>query len=144
MATPHPVEITGGQNFGEEQRHAEPGRGIGLKFTAVRSEDLQHLAKLQNRLSAHSSFSLQRGNQLSTPEEKKLLDTIPYTLRVPPFSVPLFSRFSTIRRINNLRSINLPKPFGFSARQKELLRTSRAPRARLHLSSRHQEGETCG
>jgi hypothetical protein len=37
-------------------RHAEPGRGIGLKFTSVRSEDLRHLAKLLNRLSAHSSF----------------------------------------------------------------------------------------
>jgi hypothetical protein len=37
-------------------RHAEPGRGMGLKFTSVRGEDLQHLAKLVNRLSAHSSF----------------------------------------------------------------------------------------
>jgi c-di-GMP-binding flagellar brake protein YcgR len=37
-------------------RHAEPGRGMGLKFTSVRGEDLQRLAKLVNRLSAHSSF----------------------------------------------------------------------------------------
>src|SRR5207247_10461920 len=37
-------------------RHAEPGRGMGLKFTSVRGEDLQHLVELVNRLSAHSSF----------------------------------------------------------------------------------------
>ena len=37
-------------------RHAEPGRGMGLKFTAVRGEDLQHLVELVNRSSAHSNF----------------------------------------------------------------------------------------
>ncbi|OLB38840.1 MAG: hypothetical protein AUH11_05815 [Acidobacteria bacterium 13_2_20CM_57_17] len=37
-------------------RHAEPGRGVGLKFTSVRGEDLQHLVELVNRLAAHSSF----------------------------------------------------------------------------------------
>jgi ketopantoate reductase len=37
-------------------RHAEPGRGMGLKFTSVRGEDLQHLVELVNRMSAHSSF----------------------------------------------------------------------------------------
>jgi len=37
-------------------RHAEPGRGMGLKFTSVRGEDLQHLVELVNRLAAHSSF----------------------------------------------------------------------------------------
>lgn len=36
-------------------RHTKPGRGMGLKFTSVRSEDLQHLAKLVDRW-AHSSF----------------------------------------------------------------------------------------
>ena len=37
-------------------RHAEPGRGMGLKFTSVRGEDLQHLVELVNRLSDHSNF----------------------------------------------------------------------------------------
>jgi hypothetical protein len=37
-------------------RHSEPGRGIGLKFTSVHREDLQHLVELVNRSSAHSSF----------------------------------------------------------------------------------------
>ena len=37
-------------------RHAEPGRGMGLKFTSVRGEDLQHLVELVNRLAAHSSI----------------------------------------------------------------------------------------
>lgn len=37
-------------------RHAEPGRGMGLKFTSVRGEDLQHLVELANRSSAHSNF----------------------------------------------------------------------------------------
>jgi hypothetical protein len=37
-------------------RHAEPGRGMGLKFTSVRCEDLPHLVELVNRLSAHSDF----------------------------------------------------------------------------------------
>ena len=37
-------------------RHAEPGRGMGLKFRSVRGEDLQHLVELVNRLSAHSGF----------------------------------------------------------------------------------------
>ncbi|HEY6185034.1 MAG TPA: PilZ domain-containing protein [Terriglobales bacterium] len=37
-------------------RHAEPGRGMGLKFRSVRGEDLQHLVELVNRLSALSSF----------------------------------------------------------------------------------------
>jgi PilZ domain-containing protein len=37
-------------------RHAEPGRGMGLKFTSVRGEDLQHLVELVNRSSAHSNF----------------------------------------------------------------------------------------
>jgi hypothetical protein len=31
-------------------RHAEPGRGIGLRFTAVRNEDRLRLAKLMKRL----------------------------------------------------------------------------------------------
>ena len=35
---------------------AEPGRGMGLKFTSVRREDLQHLAGLVNRWSVHASF----------------------------------------------------------------------------------------
>jgi hypothetical protein len=30
-------------------RHAEPGRGVGVKFTSVRGEDLQHLVELVNR-----------------------------------------------------------------------------------------------
>ena len=30
-------------------RHAEPGRGIGLKFKSVRGEDFQHLVELVNR-----------------------------------------------------------------------------------------------
>ena len=37
-------------------RHAEPGRGMGLKFTSVRGEDLQHLVELVNRSSDHSNF----------------------------------------------------------------------------------------
>jgi hypothetical protein len=37
-------------------RHAEPGRGMGLKFTSVRGEDLQRLVELVNRSSAHSNF----------------------------------------------------------------------------------------
>src|SRR6266699_943701 len=37
-------------------RHAEPGRGMGLKFTSVRGEDLQHLVELVNRSSVHSNF----------------------------------------------------------------------------------------
>ena len=37
-------------------RHAEPGRGMELKFTSVRGKDLQHLVELVNRSSAHSSF----------------------------------------------------------------------------------------
>ena len=37
-------------------RHAEPGRGMGLKFTSVRGEDLQHLVELVNRLSDHSNL----------------------------------------------------------------------------------------
>jgi hypothetical protein len=35
-------------------RHASPGRGLGLKFTAVTDKDRPHLAALLNRLS-HSS-----------------------------------------------------------------------------------------
>jgi hypothetical protein len=31
-------------------RHAEPGRGLGLRFTAVRNEDRQRLAELMKRL----------------------------------------------------------------------------------------------
>jgi hypothetical protein len=31
-------------------RHAEPGRGLGLRFTAVRNEDRLRLAELMNRL----------------------------------------------------------------------------------------------
>jgi hypothetical protein len=31
-------------------RHAEPARGVGLRFTAVRNEDRQRLAKLMKRL----------------------------------------------------------------------------------------------
>jgi hypothetical protein len=31
-------------------RHAEPGRGVGLRFTAVRNEDRQRLAELMKRL----------------------------------------------------------------------------------------------
>jgi len=37
-------------------RHAEPGRGMGLKFKSVRGEDFQRLVELVNRLSAHSDF----------------------------------------------------------------------------------------
>jgi|ERR1700746_852807 len=37
-------------------RHAEPGRGMGLKFTSIRGEDLQHLVALVYRSSAHSNF----------------------------------------------------------------------------------------
>ena len=45
-------------------RHAEPGRGMGLKFRSVRGEDLQHLVELVNRLSALSSFQpAQEGKQ---------------------------------------------------------------------------------
>jgi hypothetical protein len=32
-------------------RHAEPGRGLGLRFMAVRNEDRQRLSELMNRLS---------------------------------------------------------------------------------------------
>jgi hypothetical protein len=35
-------------------RHAEPGRGLGLRFTAVRNEDRLHLAELMNRLRSSS------------------------------------------------------------------------------------------
>lgn len=35
-------------------RHAKPGRGLGLRFTAVRNEDRQRLAELMRRL-RHSS-----------------------------------------------------------------------------------------
>jgi hypothetical protein len=31
-------------------RHAKPGRGLGLRFTAVRNEDRQRLAELMKRL----------------------------------------------------------------------------------------------
>ncbi len=31
-------------------RHARPGRGLGLRFTAVRNEDRQRLAELMKRL----------------------------------------------------------------------------------------------
>ena len=31
-------------------RHTNPGRGIGLRFTAVRNEDRQRLAELMRRL----------------------------------------------------------------------------------------------
>ena len=31
-------------------RHVKPGRGLGLKFTAVREEDRRHLADLMKRL----------------------------------------------------------------------------------------------
>ena len=31
-------------------RHAKPGRGLGLRFTAVRNEDRQRLAELMRRL----------------------------------------------------------------------------------------------
>lgn len=31
-------------------RHAEPGRGVGLRFTALRNEDRQRLAELMKRL----------------------------------------------------------------------------------------------
>jgi hypothetical protein len=36
-------------------RHAEPGRGMGLRLTSVRGEDLQRFAELVHRLS-YSSF----------------------------------------------------------------------------------------
>jgi hypothetical protein len=36
-------------------QHAQPGRGMGLKLTSVRGEDVQRLAELVNRLS-YSSF----------------------------------------------------------------------------------------
>jgi PilZ domain-containing protein len=31
-------------------RHAEPGRGVGLRFTALRNEDRQRLVELMKRL----------------------------------------------------------------------------------------------
>jgi hypothetical protein len=37
-------------------RHAEPGSGIGLKFTSVRGEDLQRLVGLVNSLSVRSDL----------------------------------------------------------------------------------------
>ncbi len=37
-----------------EVRHVNPGRGVGLKFTAVRDGDRPHLAALLNRLSRSS------------------------------------------------------------------------------------------
>jgi hypothetical protein len=37
-------------------RHAKLGRGMGLKFTSVRSEDRPRLAELVNRWPANSSF----------------------------------------------------------------------------------------
>ena len=66
-------------------RPAEPGRGIGVKFTSVRSKDLPHLAKLVNRLSAHSSSQPAMRQPAVYSGRQKLLDTIPYTLRVPQF-----------------------------------------------------------
>lgn len=35
-------------------RHVDSGRGVGLKFTAIRDEDCPHLAALLNRVK-HSS-----------------------------------------------------------------------------------------
>jgi c-di-GMP-binding flagellar brake protein YcgR len=37
-------------------RHAEVGRGMGLKFTSIHREDVEHLAELVKRSSAHASF----------------------------------------------------------------------------------------
>jgi hypothetical protein len=37
-----------------EVRHVNPGRGVGLKFTAVKDGDHPHLAALLNRLSRPS------------------------------------------------------------------------------------------
>jgi hypothetical protein len=43
--------VQGGQIRAEAVvRHAEPGRGLGLRFTAVRNEDRLRLAELMNRL----------------------------------------------------------------------------------------------
>jgi hypothetical protein len=42
-------------------RHAKLGRGIGLKFTSICSEDRPRLAELVNRLPANSSFRLTNG-----------------------------------------------------------------------------------
>jgi hypothetical protein len=35
-------------------RHAKPGRGLGLRFTAIRSEDRQRLTELMKRLRSSS------------------------------------------------------------------------------------------
>jgi hypothetical protein len=52
-------------------RHAEPGRGMGLKFTSLRGEDLQHLVELVNRSSAHSNLqpAVRRASAYSAREE---------------------------------------------------------------------------
>jgi hypothetical protein len=52
-------------------RHAEPGRGMGLKFTSVRGEDLPHLVELVNRSSAHSNLqpAVRRASAYSGREE---------------------------------------------------------------------------
>jgi len=64
-------------------RHAEPGRGMGLKLTSVRSEDLQHLVELVNRLSAHSSFQPAMRQPAVYSGGEETFDTIPRTRRAP-------------------------------------------------------------
>jgi PilZ domain len=54
-------------------RHAQPGRGMGLKFTSVvGGEDLQHLAGLVNRLSYSSSQPAMRQPALQSRREETL------------------------------------------------------------------------
>jgi len=44
-------------------RHVKPGRGLGLKFTAVREEDRRHLADLMKRLRGFGLISRFRSGE---------------------------------------------------------------------------------
>lgn len=44
-------------------RHVKPGRGLGLKFTAVREEDRRHLADLMKRLRSFGLISRFRSRE---------------------------------------------------------------------------------
>jgi len=46
-------------------RRIEPGRGLGLKFTAVRDEDRRRLADLMKRLRGFGLISRFRGGEQS-------------------------------------------------------------------------------
>jgi c-di-GMP-binding flagellar brake protein YcgR len=46
-----------------EVRHVKPGRGLGLKFTAVREEDRRHLADLMKRLRSFGLISRFRSGE---------------------------------------------------------------------------------